>query len=313
MTRQVLDLQKIAAILKQWGIRRFDIRPNEFIHGSPERALARTVVEDPKGNRYVLEQLSSAAFENKNRIAERIDRLHRNGLCVSPYLKGDDGHWIQRQHGFCWQLAPFIQGISLNRNIYWKEGWRGAAIGHFLSDLSMISSHWKPDGPVFSLPEFIDNLLQRIERNDPKHLPEIVPIADFLRRRFYPVADDVSPAFCHGDPHPLNTLWGEHQIIAVIDWEFCGWKSSLYDAALVVGCVGAEAPKALQGDFISAFLDTVGNRRIYLKEEMDLFPMFVLAIRFGWLSEWLRMKDVEMIEFERFYMNLLKTSYCDKV
>ncbi len=76
----------------------------------------------------------------------------------------------------------------------------------------------------------------------------------------------------------------------------------------MVGCVGAEAPEARQAGFIRAFLDTLVDRCIYSEEEMALLPLFVLAVRFGWLSEWLRKKDVEMIEFEIFYMNLLMRS-----
>jgi hypothetical protein len=34
--------------------------------------------------------------------------------------------------------------------------------------------------------------------------------------------------------------------------------------------------------------------------------LFTLAQRFAWLSEWLRRNDVEMIEFECFFMNLLR-------
>ncbi len=308
MRGQMSDIQQLSAILRRWDIRQFDILPREMVPGSPERSLARTVVEDSQGRRYVLEQLAQKAFEKKNAIAARIDRLNVSGLPVCPYLKGEDGAWIQRHNGYCWQLSPLMQGIPLDRSRYWQDGWRGEAIAHFVADLSMTTRHWRPDEEVFSLPGYIEELIQQIERHDPGHLPDIAPIADFLRRRFYPVVKETPPAFGHGDPHPLNTIWGENQIVAVIDWEFCGWKPLLYDAALVVGCVGAEAPEAGQADFITAFLETLGHRRTYSEEEMTLLPLLVLAIRFGWLSEWLRKKDVEMIEFEIFYMNLLKRS-----
>jgi homoserine kinase type II len=304
----MLNMQGASAILKRWGIRRFEILPHEFVPGSPERALARTVVEDSRGTRFVLEQLALEAFDGKTAIAARMDRLHCSGLSVSPYLKGEDGYWIQRHSGFCWQLAPLIQGIVLDRDRYWKEGWRGDAVGHFLADLAVAGRHWEPAGTLFSLPGYIEDLIQRIGRHDPQYLPGIEPIADWLRRRFYPVAEDVPPAFCHGDPHPVNTIWGKDRILAVIDWEFCGWKPLLYDAALVVGCVGAEAPEARHADFIAAFMDTLKKRHVYRKEQMALLPLFVPAVRFGWLSEWLRRKDVQMIEFELYYMRLLIAS-----
>lgn len=304
----MLDLQRAGAILKRWGIRRFDLLPHEFVAGSPERALARTVVEDFRGTRFVLEQLDSEVFDSKTAIAARLDRLHGSGLCVSPYLKGENGHWIQRHRGFCWQLAPLIRGVVLDRDHYWKEGWRGEAVGHFLADLVRAGRHWEPEGAVFSLPGYIEDLIQRIERHDRQYLPRIEPIADYLRRRFYSVVEDVPPCFCHGDPHPLNTIWGKDRILAVIDWEFCGWKPLLYDAALVVGCVGAEAAEARHADFIAAFMDTLRKRRAYAEEAMALLPLFVPAVRFGWLSEWLRRKDVQMIEFELFYMRQLIAS-----
>jgi homoserine kinase type II len=305
----MLTPQQASAVLKRWAIRRFEILPQELVPGSPERALARMVVEDLHGARFVLEQLAPEAFDSKTEIAARMDRLYCSGLCVSPYLKGENGHWIQRYRGFCWQLAPLIQGVALDRDCYWKNGWRGDAVGHFLADLSMASRHWELEGAVFSIPGYIEDLIQRIKHYDPQYLPGIEPIVDYLRRRFYPVAEDVPPAFCHGDPHPVNTLWGKDRILAVIDWEFCGWKPLLYDAALVVGCVGAEAPEARHGDFIAAFMDTLRKRHVYGKEQMALLPLFVIAIRFGWLSEWLRRKDVQMIEFELFYMGLLMASF----
>jgi homoserine kinase type II len=301
----MLDLQRAGAVLKRWGIRRFEIVPREFVPGSPERALARTVVEDFRGSRFVLEQLAPQAFGRKTAIADRMNRLHHSGLCVSPYLKGENGQWIQRHRGSCWQLAPLIQGVVLDRDRYWKEGWRGEALGHFLADLAVASAEWEPEGVPFSLPDYIEELIRRIERHDPQYLPEIEPIADDLRRRFYPAMEDAPLAFCHGDPHPVNTLWGKDRILAVIDWEFCGWKPALYDAALVVGCVGAEAPEAGGADFIAAFTDTLRKRHTYGKEPMALLPLFVPAVRFGWLSEWLRRKDVPMIEFELFYMRRL--------
>ena len=42
---------------------------------------------------------------------------------------------------------------------------------------------------------------------------------------------------------------------------------------------------------------------------LDVFVEFVIAVRFAWLSEWLRHKDREMIELETVYMNLLADNY----
>ena len=36
----------------------------------------------------------------------------------------------------------------------------------------------------------------------------------------------------------------------------------------------------------------------------QFFPDYVLALRFAWLSEWLRKKDDEMIDLEHAYMKI---------
>ena len=304
----MLDAPIVKAVLQRWNIELDTIAATCPIPGSPERCMHRAVFRDKKGRRYILEQLDPGCFDRKTVIAGRIDQLARSNIAVAPYRMGNDGNWIQNVEGACWQLSPFVDGIALERASYWKEAWRGKAVGRFLADLQRASSGWSIDEPPFSLPAFIDNLMTRISRNDPLLLPEVSPLYDFLHDHLYPVIDRVPMVFCHGDPHPLNTIWGENCINSVIDWEFCGWKPMLYDAALVVGCVGAEDAEARDAQFVSSFLRTLRQDEAFSGADLDLLPLFVLAIRFGWLSEWLRKKDDEMIAFELFYMRLLMNS-----
>jgi len=42
---------------------------------------------------------------------------------------------------------------------------------------------------------------------------------------------------------------------ALIDWEFCGLRPEMYDAALVVGCLGMEDPRSLTGDLVKNLPD----------------------------------------------------------
>jgi homoserine kinase type II len=102
----------------------------------------------------------------------------------------------------------------------------------------------------------------------------------------------------------MNMLWGKGGILSVIDWEFCGAKPMLYDAAIVIGCVGVEAPEAAEGGFVRRFTDVV-NERLFPAAMAEHLPYFVVAQRFAWLSEWLRRSDREMIEFEIAYMRFL--------
>ncbi len=66
---------------------------------------------------------------------------------------------------------------------------------------------------------------------------------DEFRLSFFTGENSIS--FCHGDLHPLNVIWGEKSIRAVIDWEFSGIKPEIYDLANMLGCLGMEDPANL--------------------------------------------------------------------
>jgi homoserine kinase type II len=91
----------------------------------------------------------------------------------------------------------------------------------------------------------------------------------------------------------------------VVDWEFCGWKPEIYDAALLVGCLGMEHPRFLNGDFVHGLLDRLRKNAFYAEKSWRSFFDFVLALRFAWLSDWLRRSDAEMIELETVFIGLL--------
>lgn len=300
-----LTRDALRKILTRWNIEPTGVLPECRIPGSPERCLHRSVVEDASGRRFVLEELDPASLHRKTTIAERIDRMAGSHLAVTPYCRGNDGDWIQCVSGACWQVAPYVDGIILDRASYWKEAWRGESAARFLIDMHRATRGWEMNEPPFLLPDYIDRLMNDIRRNDPQVLPEVKPFHELLCERLYPVIDNIPLIFCHGDPHPLNTIWGSRRIISVIDWEFCGWKPMFYDAALVVGCVGAEDTDAREGQFITAFLNTLRRSDPFSKTDPALLPLFVLAVRFAWLAEWLRRKDGEMIGFELFYMRLV--------
>ncbi len=112
-------------------------------------------------------------------------------------------------------------------------------------------------------------------------------------------------AFCHGDYHPLNIIWSADDIKCVIDWEFSGYKSEIYDAANLIGCVGVEDPQSLTGDLIKSFIADMKEAEIISKTSWKYLVEFIIALRFAWLSEWLRRSDTEMIRLELDYMRLL--------
>jgi len=120
-----------------------------------------------------------------------------------------------------------------------------------------------------------------------------------------PVYEKLPVAFCHGDYHPLNVIWSANDIKGVIDWEFCGFKSEIYDAANLIGCVGVENPQSLIGDLVKSFIADLKKANIISKKSWKYLLEFIVALRFAWLAEWLRREDAEMIRLELDYLRLL--------
>jgi len=120
-----------------------------------------------------------------------------------------------------------------------------------------------------------------------------------------PPEGTLATGFGHGDPHPLNVIWGESDTIrAVIDWEFAGIKPAAYDAALIMGCVGIEEPGALEGPLVRTLLGDLRTGGHPAGTEPALWAL-VLAIRFAWLADWLRRSDEQMVALETDYIRLL--------
>ena len=73
----------------------------------------------------------------------------------------------------------------------------------------------------------------------------------------------------------------------------------------MVGCLGVEHPSSLVGDLVTNLIAQVKAAGIFADISWDHFIEFVVALRFAWLSEWLRKEDREMIALELDYLELL--------
>jgi homoserine kinase type II len=302
-------MQKTLRIVASlWNIHLKIVRWNIYVQGSPERSLFRVVLEDENNTYFLLEQLPVNSLERKKTIAATLDILSRNNLSrIQPYLANEQEEFFIKYQNYFWQIAPFAEGISLNRETYMYEQWRGKALADFLIEL-----HGKAKNllsvnadDVFSLKNYIYKLIREINLYNKNISAEINSVAGFLEKDFLPAYEKLPVAFCHGDYHPLNIIWSDNDIKCVIDWEFCGWKSELYDAALLIGCVGVEDPQALTGDLVKSFIAGMKEVKIISKASWQYLVEFIVALRFAWLAEWLRQKDEEMIRLELDYMRLL--------
>lgn len=294
-------------VMRLWGLELKHIHKDVFMAGSPDRCECRCVVESTKGDRFVLEQVFESTVVRKKEIAGYLDHLSSVGLeTIIPYRKNRKGEHVLRCGGRFWQIQDFFPGVELDRERYVFDGWRGKASADFLIDLKQCSQGLDNGRQAsFSLKAYIYHFVRDVRRHDPVYEKEIMKAVDFLNGDFFLVSDHLPNAFCHGDYHPLNIIWTPLGIGSVIDWEFCGWKSELYDAANMVGCLGIEDPEALVGDYVLRFIDMLRNCSIYQRESWRYFYELILAVRFGWMAEWLRKKDREMVKMELDYWNIL--------
>ncbi|MBP7653473.1 aminoglycoside phosphotransferase family protein [Candidatus Dependentiae bacterium] len=297
------DYSKIFSIVSCWNISLDKIFQDMQIEGSPERSDFRTVISDKAGKLYVLEKLKPDSFNKRKSIAEYLKYFFECGVRVIPFIQNSQGDFISNFEDDYWMISAFKYNKLLDRNNYWKEGWRGKNTAEVLCNLYRASDKINIAEPLFLLEDYVFNLKSVIKYYFPELHNELIPIYEHLENEFWDAYKVFPRGFCHGDPHPLNILWSDDQIIALIDWEFSGIKPRLYDIALVIGCVGSESKKSLNAEFCNAFKKEMKEQSFIDRVAEKYLKQFMTAIRFGWLSEWLRRNDEEMIRFEIMYMS----------
>jgi len=295
--------ERLGAAAALWGLTFECALPGIPMQGSPERCLDRMVIR-ADGVRYLLEELAPASVPRKMVMAGRLAHLAGHGLPVAAPLPGPDGEYVQTAGGKPWQLSPFVQGVEPDRETYWQEAWRGEALARFLADMRRAARSLEPDEPPFDLRAYTRRIASDTRRLHPAVHARLSPVFTLVDDRLAE-ARNLPVVFSHGDPHPMNVIWGRESILAVIDWEFCGPKCTLHDMALVLGCVGSEDEDALGGDFAMAFVETLRSEGLLDAGLQAHLPAWTLALRTAWLAEWLRRGDTEMAEFEVFYMTTL--------
>ena len=304
-----MDHAELEEILKAWGLGLQQRREDLPIAGSPERCLFRFVVEAKNGGRFVLERIAPGQLSRRTGMGAVLQALRERGLGrIQAYLPDTQGQYVTRRGTDLWQISSYAEGILLSRPEYIFDSWRGSGLADFLVDLKKAAAPGLPPGArrPFSILHFIDDLKERLERHDPAVLEETEKIIRFLHREFGDVHDRLPVIFCHGDLHPLNVIWSSDGITCVIDWEFMGYKPEFYDAANLIGCIGMENPEGLTGPLVHDFLLGLNKAEFLSPLSRQYLVEAVIALRFAWLSEWLRKGDREMVDLEIVYLKLLK-------
>lgn len=290
------------------------LRADLSLAGSPERSTWRSVVETSDGRLFVLERISSKLYGGKRRIAAILKELSDRGMQqVVAYLPDTGGEFIHLiDHGL-WQVCPYVGGVVLDRPAYVMDGWRGDAVADFLIQLIATARQaplaFYPSS--FSIAAYSLDLFTTLSTREPEIANRYRPFLAHLRKHLFPIAEGLPTSFCHGDVHPINLIWGNQSIRAVIDWEFCGIKPEIYDLANLLGCLGMEDPQSLGGPFVHRLVSRLRRSNIFSDESWDALPGLMMAIRFAWLSEWMRKNDRPMIRLEADYMALLMENRSD--
>ncbi len=306
MSTQLIN--SITRAASQWNLEVRAIRKDIEICGSPERCEFRFVIECIADDLYVIESLIEDEINHKLKIISNLNNLHKRGLSgINPYFESKAGSYIENIDSRFWQISRFIDGVPLKRPEYVFDPWRGNVLADFLIDLREKSSGMPGfEGKTpFSIINYITSLNDQIKTFEPELHTEIQPVVDYLNTDFARAHDRIPAAFCHGDFHALNVIWSDNGINAVIDWEFSGIKPEIYDIANMIGCIGIENPEALAGPLVIDFIRRLKNSAMISGISWTVLVKFVVAIRFAWMSEWLRHGDTEMIELEMVYLKLL--------
>lgn len=162
-----------------------------------------------------------------------------------------------------------------------------------------------PDQPEFDLKDYAFEILPKMEHRSPGMIQALAGVQQHLEGFWSETYGALPRRFCHGDFHPVNVIWGDTCIASVIDWEFCGTKVEGYDAALLLGCLGFEEPENLLGEMALAFVETLRREKRLSPLSWQTLPELVIAIRFGWLREWIWRPEPETLELELAYLDIL--------
>lgn len=217
-----------------------------------------------------------------------------------------------------WQLSPLVGHVPLPRPGYLDHAWRGEAVARLLRRLQRSQAAGSalpaPLAPCADLPAHGHELFASIAAHRPDILPRLAPLRACLDALPGLLAAQPS-TLVHGDLHPLNILWGAgpqdsgQPIRALIDWEFAGTGPALYDAANCLGCAAFEDPSGLSRGFVMGLV-----KGLHLSpDQTRLLAATLPATRLGWLSEWLRKGDAEMLEMELDYLDILLELGPDKL
>ncbi|MHC1752792.1 phosphotransferase [Humidesulfovibrio sp.] len=332
-------------LLPHFGLPPGRLAPEHPLPGSPERCIERFAVEDADGRVWMLERVPPSQAARREELGALLAGLECDAKLAGliPAYRAVSGleaglHSTPLQPGLpqaapelaapelaaaapryvlasdeprltgCWQLSPFVPGAPLPRPSYLDHDWRGEAVGRAILALQRAGAGLAelPQPPQPCLAAFRDQLLDTVAHLAPQVALRLAPVRAALAE-LADAQQAVPLALAHGDLHPLNVIWGAEParpLRGLIDWEFAGARPRLYDAANGIGCAGFEHPSGLARGFVMGLVRELRAGGLP-GPELGLLPLFVITTRLGWLSEWLRKRDAELLDMELDYLDIL--------
>lgn len=291
-------------VLRQWGLEDAELLEEPADEGSPARVIFRQALRTSNGEIYILECLSPEKLTSRLKQAQMLLMLQIHHFKEVPaWLPTLDGNLGFQYANAFWQLRKWIPGVPLPRENYAGDSWRGRACADLLVKLKEKSSGI-PAIEHFELGHYISHLMRHIRVHNPALYSDLQPILEALEP-FFRMETGFPVHFCHGDFHPLNIIWGDQQIKALIDWEFCGFKLEAYDLANMLGCIGMDAPENLTNGMALELVRTLNGKNFLSKDSWYWLPEIIAAQRFAWMREWCFGHDREMMVQELDFIWLL--------
>ena len=297
MLKEILDLWKI----------KFSETISLDIPGSPERASDRFVVKDAKNRKYILEKHHFWNRERKELIAKNISKISSMGFVwCEPYLVSVNGKFIEELDNRCWMVQPYVDNDPILRPGYLDDEVMGKNCAELLIGLkSLWKAYLYETVEDFDLGKHTEAFVDKIQSS--RHITrDITPIIRIVKDKFLPELSSIKKVFSHGDLHPLNILWKNRNVKAVIDWEFSGFRHEFTDVANLIGCLGFEHPTAFKRKFFISLMDELDKNDYFSREMRENLFLFVFGFRFSaWLNEWHKKNDEKMVELELDYLEIL--------
>lgn len=302
----------ISLLMKaKWNLDYKKTRDDLLICGSPQTTDYRIVVQSAEDKFYLLERVKKSDLKRKEIIANALEALNKSGLdSVNLYIKSE-GNNIAEFAGEYWQISNYIQSTDLKRPDYAFEARRGTASALFLKQFRLAAQELPKENVAnyINFKDFFFSFVAKLEFNSADVYEKVADVISMLKEKLWPEFDNIPLNFAHGDFHPLNILWNEICIKAVVDWEFLAVQPENYDVANMLGCLGMEDPESLGAGYAFELVSELKEDYFENDLSLKLLPVMIISLRFAWLSDWLKHDDKEMIDLECVYINILADNY----